>query len=74
MHDEQTVNAEPAGGWTSAEAADGQTEQNSADAAQRVQEESPDVEISDREETDPVSAASGAAADPDLLTDDQAAR
>ena len=74
MSDDHIVDAEPAGGWTSAETADGQTQQSSADAAQQVQEEAPDIEISDREEIDPVSTASGVDADPDLLTDDQAAR
>lgn len=71
MGNEDIVDAEPAGGWTSADDADAQTQQSNADAAAQLQEESPDVEIS---EPDPVSADVGAGADPDLLTDDQAER
>ncbi len=74
MGNDDIVNAEPAGGWTSAENADDQTKLSSADAAAMLQEEAPDIEVGEAGEPDPVSADVGAGTDPDLLTDDQAQR
>ncbi len=72
MSDDGIVNAEPAGGWTDGDVADGQTQLSSAEAASLLQEESPDIEVGERREPDPVSAEAGADADPDLSADDQA--
>lgn len=41
---EGMIDAEPAGGWTSGDVADGQTAESSADALREVQEEAPDEE------------------------------
>lgn len=81
------IDAEPAGAWTGADAADGETADSSADALRAVQEEAPDEEApSDASapvappspDGEPVSdpfvesAEIQQGEDPDLLTDDQA--
>jgi len=79
------IDAEPAGGWTSQDVADGETADSSADAVAAFQEEAPDEETP-REPAAPApdgdrpadpfveSAEIQPGEDPDLLTDDQARR